>query len=486
MSSRNGPPRVLVIGGGVSGLAAACRLAVRGVNVLLVERQQEVGGMTFRHEWENYSWELDNHLITQPNLLQDYWSLLGEDPEQDLQLCSQQMFARCFWENGRELDVENSFWRRAELAHLVKQAEAWAKSNIPGNENQPSKKNLLSFVPTREHFSKSVGLASESIADPQLAQLVRFLATPRGSHPWKTPVSLLYRSIVNASQGYWYPKQGSSFLSKKLKEIADKLHVEIKTSCEVQLVHRSRSAYKVDVRDLKKDTQQTLDCNGVVCAMDANYGRHVLWKRKRSEKSTSLDVSSLSLSSFTVFLALQKQFSELSSRNFFFGDPEQDFAVAEGLFSQQNLAQPSQMEVVVFPGQEQEEDTKESWVVNTPAPLISPQISWESRSQSWSQKLISSLENQFGIAGLASSICYSKSLSPLSYAQYFQLPLGSTHGLNYHGAHGTTRIKNQTRFLPHFAYAGRSAYPQGQSVATRIQSGSLAAETLLRSFQLPL
>ena len=40
---------VLVIGGGVAGLAAATRLAAQGASVALVERRRDLGGKAFSH-----------------------------------------------------------------------------------------------------------------------------------------------------------------------------------------------------------------------------------------------------------------------------------------------------------------------------------------------------------------------------------------------------------------------------------------------------
>ena len=48
------PPRVIVIGGGIAGLAAATGLAERGVSVTLLEREDQLGGRV-------RSWSLDDH-----------------------------------------------------------------------------------------------------------------------------------------------------------------------------------------------------------------------------------------------------------------------------------------------------------------------------------------------------------------------------------------------------------------------------------------
>ena len=53
-AAQQGPPRVVVIGGGIAGLAAATGMAERGVSVVLVEREDQLGGRV-------RSWPLDDH-----------------------------------------------------------------------------------------------------------------------------------------------------------------------------------------------------------------------------------------------------------------------------------------------------------------------------------------------------------------------------------------------------------------------------------------
>ena len=56
----NGPRTALVAGGGLAGLAAACRLAKAGVRVTLVEKRPFLGGRAYSYEDRGTGAEVDN------------------------------------------------------------------------------------------------------------------------------------------------------------------------------------------------------------------------------------------------------------------------------------------------------------------------------------------------------------------------------------------------------------------------------------------
>ena len=60
---------VIVIGAGFSGLAAACALAVRGLNVTVVERLGHVGGRAQRVEAGPFTWDAGPSFYWMPEVI---------------------------------------------------------------------------------------------------------------------------------------------------------------------------------------------------------------------------------------------------------------------------------------------------------------------------------------------------------------------------------------------------------------------------------
>ena len=65
------PPHVVVVGGGVGGLATAGRLAKRGARVTVLEKNDKVGGRVGEYSWQQHRWETGASLLLLPDVYRD-------------------------------------------------------------------------------------------------------------------------------------------------------------------------------------------------------------------------------------------------------------------------------------------------------------------------------------------------------------------------------------------------------------------------------
>lgn len=477
MSTRVGPPRVIVIGGGLPGLAAACRLASRGVHVLLLERQKLLGGKSLRKHWENWSWQLGPTPPDHPFALREFWTRLGRDFDAEI---PQVPLAprRCFWEDGHECLVDAEFWRQPPIAGVLRQAESLAE--------RQRERPLPAADPSRlsSSLGPSLGSLLDRLDNPRHAQLLRHLACPPGSHPWKVPGSLLYRLTLQALPGGRAILGGSSRLVAELEGIARQSGVEIRSRCEVLKFRRTRSGYRILVRDHHSETSQRLDCEGLICSSDTTRARHEL-RHSRHFRPRPTTRADWSLSGFVSCLALSSQPTLLGPRNLFLTPPEAERQQFDRWFQGRQLPPAPTLELTV----ENRLDPAaapaggDSWLIRTHAPLLGPQIAWESRARSYADQLQHRLQAAYGLE--ISAVRYREILSPRDFAQHFDAPGGSLNGLAMHGRRALHRLPNRILGWRHFAFAGASVLP-GPGLSAGILSGNLAAEALLRDFKLPL
>src|SRR5580698_2245381 len=73
------PPKVLVIGAGPGGLAAALLLARAGVRVHVVERLPHVGGRCSALEKDGFRFDLGPTFFLYPRVLERIFRLIGRD-----------------------------------------------------------------------------------------------------------------------------------------------------------------------------------------------------------------------------------------------------------------------------------------------------------------------------------------------------------------------------------------------------------------------
>ena len=79
--------KVIIIGGGVSGLAAGGLLARRGLNVKLLEANNKLGGCCASTEIHGYSFNDGAIILGMPSLLDHTFEQLGLDRTSLLPIC---------------------------------------------------------------------------------------------------------------------------------------------------------------------------------------------------------------------------------------------------------------------------------------------------------------------------------------------------------------------------------------------------------------
>jgi len=67
-SSLTPKPRVVVVGGGVGGLATAGRLQRLGAECTVLEKNEKLGGRVGEHRWEGHRWETGASLLLLPDV----------------------------------------------------------------------------------------------------------------------------------------------------------------------------------------------------------------------------------------------------------------------------------------------------------------------------------------------------------------------------------------------------------------------------------
>src|SRR5947209_18153791 len=102
--NERGGSKIIVIGGGFGGLAAAIRLQASGHAVTLVEARENLGGRAYQLKEEGFTFDMGPTLITAPHLLEDLWATAGRSLKEDVPLVPLSPFYRIYFSDGRHFD----------------------------------------------------------------------------------------------------------------------------------------------------------------------------------------------------------------------------------------------------------------------------------------------------------------------------------------------------------------------------------------------
>ena len=100
--------RVVVIGAGFGGIAAALRMRARGYNVTLLDRLAKIGGRAQVFKRGGFKHDAGPTVITAPFLFDELFSLFGEKREDYVEFRSLDPWYRFYFHTGEQFDYRPS------------------------------------------------------------------------------------------------------------------------------------------------------------------------------------------------------------------------------------------------------------------------------------------------------------------------------------------------------------------------------------------
>lgn len=246
--------RVVIIGAGIAGLAAAVRLAHAGLSVTVLERHAGPGGKMRALPSEAGPVDAGPTVLTLRGVFDTLFANIGERLEDHIDLVPQEILARHFWSDGSTLDLyANETRSRAAIhdfagAHAARQFSSFCARarrlftafDAPMMQSAAPSPRALSAVvarqPTLIRAMAPLSTLAQSLArqfdDPRLAQLFGRYATYVGGSPYQSPalLSLIWQAEV---AGVWVVRGGMHRLAQSLMELAHARGAEFRFQAHV-------------------------------------------------------------------------------------------------------------------------------------------------------------------------------------------------------------------------------------------------------------
>lgn len=465
----------VVIGAGIAGIASALRLRKRGFHVKVVEANTYPGGKLHAFSNDGFRFDFGPSLFTMPELVDELFSLFGEDPTDYFQYRKKNVLCNYFWDDGtrfaahadrsefveRAVDVFDvdapsveAYLQRSEEKYkmttdifLRKSLHRWSTYTSLGTLKSLLRAGKLHLNDTLDEVNRSY------FDDPRLVQLFNRYATYNGSSPYRTPGIMSMIPHLEMGLGTFFPEGGMHSISMSLYRLACDVGVEFHFGERVESietnghlvsgVRTSNEVYQADLVFTNVDVYNTF--------------HHLMPKAKRPKKVLAQERSS---SAVVFYWGIDRTFEQLDLHNIFFSrDYEKEF---EELFVNKTIHNDPTIYVNITCKDNPSDAPSgcENWFVMVNAPTNEHQ-DWAGLTATLRQNIIDKLSRNLGV-DIASCILTEKVLDPVSIERITGSHQGSLYGTSSNSKFAAfLRQPNFSKQFKNLYFCGGSVHPGG-------------------------
>ncbi|MEM9826805.1 MAG: phytoene desaturase family protein [Planctomycetota bacterium] len=503
--------KVVIVGGGLAGLASACVAAARGHQVTLLDKNDWVGGKAAVHQAEGYRFDMGPTILTLPSVLKrifaeaekdvsDYIEMIDLDPQWrcffegdsssnpptensvlDLVANTQQMTQNITALTGDEKSSEGyrRFMEMSENLHGVSDRFFFWKS-IGGLRDTMEIGGAFSAAVLRDVLSLKMGKSVASVVrnhvpDARVSQMMDHFTQYVGSSPYQSPAVLCSIAHMQTDEGIWYPIGGTRAVPEALAKLASELGVDIQTGVDVMKI---KTAYDRVTGVLTADGTE-IEADAVISNCDAvRTYRELLEETPQAKQFAKKNDPEPACSGVVLYLGLNRRYEQLLHHNFVFSrDPEEEF---DAIYKRGEPAEDPTAYVcapaISEPGVAPEGGEALYILVHTP--YLRPHHDWKQMLPRYRDVILDKLQRTAGMDGLRDAIVYENALTPEGIHNRYRVLNGAIYGLASHGKYlGAFKPGNRRRDLSGLYLAGGAAHP-GPGMPMVMMSGWIAADSL--------
>jgi phytoene desaturase len=448
--------RVLIVGAGPGGLAAAMLLAHAGLDVTVIERLPCAGGRASTTEAQGFRFDLGPTFFLYPQVLRDIYATVGYDLDRELDLVRLDPQYRLEFGAGGRLDAT------PDIAHMERQIARLAPRDAGAFQRflADNRHKLERFKPCLEaSFSSWRDLLTPHMlgllpwlrpwrsldrdlrayfSDPRMRLAFSFQAKYLGMSPFRCPSLFSILSFLEYEYGVFHPIGGCGAVTANMARVAQALGVNLRLGepvesllCSGRRVIGVRTATDVYFADAVVINADFADAMTKLVP-DALRRR---WSNRRIAKKR------FSCSTFMLYLGIEGRYPDLPHHTIYLArdyvqnlkDIEKRHTLsADPSFYVQNA---SVTDPTLAP------TGMSTLYILVPVSHQHPRIDWQ-RERTRFRALILRQLAKVGIEDVASRIRYERLLTPADWQTQYAIYRGATFSL-------THNLRQMLHWRPH-------------------------------------
>lgn len=488
------PPKVVIVGAGPGGLAAALQLAKAGVDVTILEKQSWVGGRTATFEQQGFRFDIGPTFFLYPRVLKDIFASVGLDLMSEIPMKRLDPQYRISFASGGKIDATPDLdAMETQVAALSPQDRGSVTRYLRDNREKLRrfrpilespfnsaldllKLDFLPALPSAKPWRSLHDELKSYFKDPRLAIAFSFQAKYLGMSPMRCPSLFSILSFLEYEHGVFHPYGGCGRVSQRMAELAEQMGVKIRCSEPVHgfsFAGRRATAVETD--------QGIYPADAVIINADFAQAMHDLVPNvlRRRWTDNKIGAKRFSCSTFMMYLGVQGQYPELPHHTIHIAadyernlrEIEREFVLPEDpSFYVQNAC-------VTDPDLAPADHS--SLYVLVPVPHAHRNVTWDASTRTRYRELALNQLAREGLGDLRDRIVTERIITPADWQADFGLYRGATFNLAHNlGQMLHNRPHNRFEDLEGVYLVGGGTHP-GSGLPVIYESSRITCKQLL-------
>lgn len=487
--------KIIIIGSGFGGLAAAVRLAARGHQVEIFEKRDKLGGRAYVYDINGFKFDGGPTVITAPFMFDDIFAAAGRRREDYIEFVPCDPFYRIFDHTGRAFNYNNNSefiygeidrWNPADKEGYRRFLDTTKPIFEKGFVELADKPflhltDMLKIAPDliRLQSYKSVyQYVSQFVKDDFLRQVFSFHPLLVGGNPFDTTSIYAMIHYLEREWGVYYAMGGTGAIVNALGKLFEELGGKVHLNAEVaEILVDGRKALGIRMQDGTVHKADSVVSNADVAW---TYTKMIPSKARKVNSDRRFKNMRYSMSLFVIYFGTKRRYNDcgLAHHNIILSKRYKD--LLDDIFSHKILADDFSlylhMPTITDPSMAP--DGMESFYVLSPVPhLGAKDIDWNTMAPIYKERILAFLEENY-LPGLRENIVAEHYIDPL----HFQTTLNSYQGAAFSVEPVLTqsawfRPHNRSEDFDNLYFVGAGTHP-GAGLPG-VLSSSIIAENLI-------
>ena len=466
--------KLIVVGSGFGGIAAALRMRAKGYEVTLLEKQADLGGRARVFTKDGFTYDAGPTVVTAPYLFNEIFSLFKKNIEDYVKIVPLDLWYRFVFNDGSVFNYSgNENEMESQISKISNDLNGYKKlitftekifnkgfvelSDKPFNNFLFMIKQIPALLKLKSYQSV-YQLVSSYISNEKLRRIFSMHPLLVGGNPFSTTAIYALILFLEKKWGIHYAMGGTGKIVEALEKLMKEEDITILKNAEV--VEFLTKNKKITGIQLKNGS--IINCDYLICNSDppnvyknlikSNNQYNFLFNQKIKRMNYSMGL-------FVYYFGSKKKYNNIAHHTICFGNSYQDHLkkIFEDKILTDDISYYLHRPTATDPSMAPE--NHDAFYVLVPVPNNLSGINWKEKGDSFKDLVIAKMEKTT-LPNLRENIVSDFYLTP----DYFEQELSTLHGSGFSIQPKFTqsayfRFHNQSEIFSNMFFVGAGTHP---------------------------